>query len=259
MWSVLTPSRSQTASRLDPSSAEGKPSPSHSCQHLVGSAKRGRVVDDRAAAETGTRDQPDTLVVGCRGAAAAVEAAQAGPLGAVEVALRPVAARLEHDHVQSGRSENRGRDTAAGARADHADVALQLQLAVGLDRLEPWPRRVSVRSERPRVADRLPAAGKHVRERERGLPESLEAGPHQRDRAVAPAAQDGFAPRVREPRVAGKPRPQQELQPLPLTAREVVLHRIEHGVRDALLDRTRRERLADRVERAHSATLRRGS
>ena len=187
-------------------------------QHLVGSAKRGRVVDDRATAETGTCDQADALVVGRRGAAAAVEAAQADPLGAVEVPFRPVAARLEHDHVQSGRGEHCGRDTAAGARADDADVALERELAVRLDRLEPRPGRVSVRSERPGVADRLPATWKHVRERERGLPEGLEAGPHQRHGAVAPAAQDGFAPRLREPRVAGKPRPQQELQPLPLAA-----------------------------------------
>ena len=100
-------------------------------QHLAGSAKRGRVVDDRAAAETGTCDQPDALVVGRRGAAAAVEPAQAGPLGSVEVALRPVAARLEHDHVQSGRGEHCGRDTAAGTRPDDADVALELELRRG--------------------------------------------------------------------------------------------------------------------------------
>ena len=46
-------------------------------EHLGGRAKRSRVVDDRATAETGTRDQAYALVVGRRGAAAAIEPSQA--------------------------------------------------------------------------------------------------------------------------------------------------------------------------------------
>jgi hypothetical protein len=42
---------------------------------------------------------------------------------------------------------------------------------------------------------------------------------------------------------------------LPLARRQVVLDRVEHGVRHALLDRSGREGLADRVERAHRASL----
>ena len=201
-----------------PELGRGEAEPLPLLQHLVGSAKRGRVVDDRAAAEAGACDQPDALVVGRRSAAATVEAAQAGPLGAVEIAFRPVAARLEHDDVQSGRGEHCRRNAATGARTDHADVAVQLELAARLDRLEPRLGRVSARPERPGIADLLPAAGEHVRECERSLPESLEAGPHQRNGAVTPAAQDRLSPRLREPRVAGQPRPQKQQQPLPLAA-----------------------------------------
>ena len=254
---MLTPRRSQTASRLAPkSSPAGKPSSCHSARTSSGVRNDGRVVDDRAATEAGTRDQADALVVGRRRAAAAVEAPEAGPLGAVEVALRPVAARLEHDDVEPRRREHGRGDASARARADHADVALQLEPAADVERLEARRGRVVAHPERPRVADLLPAAGKHVRERERRLPQRLEAGAHQRDRAVAPGTQHGLAPSLREPREPGQPRAEEQLQPLPLRERQIVLERVEDRRRHALLDGSRGEGLADRVQRAHGATLR---
>ena len=169
------------------------------CPYLVRRPERRRVVDDRPTAQAGPGDQADPLVVRRRRPAAAVEAPEAGPLGAVEVAFRPVAARLEDDDVEPGGGEHGRRDTPAGARADHTDVALELEPPGAVQRLEARCRRVVARPERPRVADLLPPAGEHVRVRERRLPERLEAGAHQRDGAVAPPAQHGLPAGLREP------------------------------------------------------------
>ena len=111
-------------------------------EHVVGRAEGGRVVDDGSAAEARARDQRDALVVRRRRAASSVEPPQARPLGPVEVALRPVAARLEHDDVEAGPCEHGGRDATARAGSDHADVAVELEPAPGLDRLEPRRRRI---------------------------------------------------------------------------------------------------------------------
>ena len=225
-------------------------------EHVVGGAERGRVVDDRAAAEAGAGDQADALVVGRRSAAAAVEPPERGSLDAVEVPFRPVPALLEHDDVEARRGEHGRRDAAARSGADDADVALELELAARLNRLQPWRGRVLARSERAGIADLLPPAREHVREGERRLSQRLEARPHQRDGTVAPAAQHRLAPFARELRVAGKPGAQEEQQPLALPRRQVVLDRVEDGVGNALLDRAGREGLADRVERAHDRNLR---
>ena len=69
------------------------------------------------------------------------------------------------------------------------------------------------------------------------------------------SAQHRLTTRQRQPRVARQPRPEQQEQPLPLTRGQVVLDRVQDGVRNALLDGSGREGLADRVERAHASTL----
>ena len=224
-------------------------------EHVVRRAEGGRVVDDGAAAQARAGDQRDALVVRRGRAAAAVEPAQAGPLRTVEVAFGPVAAGLEHDHVEAGLGEHGGRDAASCPGADDADVAVELEPVPDLERLEPGSGCVSTDAGRPGIADLLPAAGQEVGERERRLPQRLEAGPEQRHRAVAPQPQHRFPPRLREAGVAGEPRPEQQEQPLPLAGGQIVVDRVEHGVRHALLDGSWRERLADRVERAHQAIL----
>ena len=60
---------------------------------------------------------------------------------------------------------------------------------------------------------------------------------------------------LRELRVAREPGAQQEQQSPAFPWRQVVLDRVENGLGDALLDRAGRKGLADRVERAHDATL----
>ena len=209
LWSVLTPRRSRTASRLAPKpSPAGKPTlPLRS--DVVGRPERRRVVDDRAAAEAGAGDQADALVVGRRRPATAVEAPEAGPLGAVEVALRPVAARLEHDDVQPRRREHGRGDAPARARADHTDVALQLQPGTDVERREARRGRVVARLRAVR-GSRSPPTGREACTRTRAPPSAApgnrcaSAAPGCRARRAArPRAEAGRAARTQAARCGG--------------------------------------------------------
>jgi hypothetical protein len=66
-----------------------------------------------------------------------VEAAVGVQLGKAEVAVLVVRARLQDDHVESGPREDGRSDTAAGARADHAHVALELRVAIDAEWSDP--------------------------------------------------------------------------------------------------------------------------
>ncbi len=70
-----------------------------------------------SAADAAAGDEPAVLGVGRRAAGPHVEAAQPGELGAVERALVPVAASLEHDHVGPGFAGGQGGGEGGGAAA----------------------------------------------------------------------------------------------------------------------------------------------
>src|ERR671914_1632959 len=123
--------------------------------HEVGRTEAPGVVDQGAATEARAGEQADALIVGRNPAAVQVEARVAGQLVAVEVLLAEVAPRLQHDHVEARRGEHAGRGAAAGAGADHADVAVELGVLADLDRLDPLRGRVRGRSERSRIPERL--------------------------------------------------------------------------------------------------------
>ena len=74
--------------------------------------------------------------------AVSVHAREALELAAVEVGVVVVAARLEHDHVEARRGQHGRRRAAAGARADDADVAVELGVALTSSGVERLGRRV---------------------------------------------------------------------------------------------------------------------
>jgi hypothetical protein len=97
--------------------------------HVVRGPEAPGVVHGGAAAEAGAGQQADALVVGGHPATVQVEARVPRELRAVEVLLAVVAAPLEHHHVEPGGGQHPRRGASAGARADDADVALELRVA----------------------------------------------------------------------------------------------------------------------------------
>ena len=93
--------------------------------HAVRGAERVGVVHERGAAQA-LRGQQAHAAVGARHAAAVeVEPVEARQLGAVEVLLGEVAARLHHQHVEARLREHGRGGTAARARAHHHHVAVE--------------------------------------------------------------------------------------------------------------------------------------
>ena len=139
--------------------------------HRGGRAQAVGPVDRRPAAQRGRGEQVDVEVGGRRRAAAPEQLLERGQLEAAEVGLVVVAARLEHDDVVPGLGQHAGDQTAAGAGADDAHVALDVARR-GERRERFIPARGHLR--RPGVAERLPRRveprpriGRRIGERER--------------------------------------------------------------------------------------------
>ena len=206
--SLLTDSRSQTASRLSSKSGPAQsssPKPIHPVlAHVVGRPEAPGVVHDGAAAEARAGEQADALVAGGDPAAAEVQVRVAGELGPVEVLLGEVSARLDHDNVEPGRGEHTRGGAAAGAGADHDDIALELCVLGDLQGLDRLGRRVRRRAERPGVAERLidrvravAGPGKGVVTDQGALAQSLEGGALLDRLGVGPREQRLLAVRLR--------------------------------------------------------------
>jgi hypothetical protein len=167
--------------------------------HVLGSAERGRVVDDRAATEARTGDQADALVVR-RGGSSHVEAGERPVLAAVEVLVVIVVARFEHDHVETCPSQHASGGAATGARADDHDVAAQLAVAQHRGQGQRLRRRAHQLPKWAVVADRVPggiatavAPGDDVVEEQRGLAQRLEDRPALRQAGVGPGPKHALA------------------------------------------------------------------
>ena len=70
-------------------------------------------------------------------------------LGAVEILIVVVVARLEHDDVEARGGQASSGRPAAGARSDDAHVALELEIAGHRERLDRLRRRVLGGADRP--------------------------------------------------------------------------------------------------------------
>src|SRR5215208_3469802 len=218
---------------------------------LVRGPKRRREVHDRAAPEARAGEDPDSLVVRRGRAAPVVEAAQAVQFRSVEVGVLEVAADLEHDHVEAGLGEHGRRYAAARARSDDADVAVERRVTRDRQGSEPRLRRPEA-TQRAGIADALPGRrpGQGVRDRQQALAKRLEAGPPQRDPAVAPREESALPPVSAAAREAGRgERRQQRTEPAALGGGEHGDERLQERLRDAGLYRAREQCLGDGVER----------
>src|SRR4029453_15317063 len=109
--------------------------------YLVGSPKRRRVVHDRPPAQTGAGENPDRVVA--RGSGGVTEIAPVAPeLGAVEVQIVGVAARLEYDDIQPCGGQHSGGRPAPCSRSDDADIAIELEINGDRERLDGLRRRM---------------------------------------------------------------------------------------------------------------------
>jgi hypothetical protein len=178
-----------------------------------------------------------------------------------------VAAGLEHDHVEAGLGEHGRRHAAARARPDDADVAVERRVTRDPQGSEPGLPRAEA-AEGAGIADPLPGGRprQRVRDRQQPLAERLEAGPPQRDPAVAPREESALPPVNTATREAGRgERRQQRSQPAPLGDGEHCNERLQEGVGDSDLHRAGEQRLGDGVERPplgvaeHEAQSRRDS
>ena len=191
---------------------------------VLGRAEAERVVDERRAAKTLGCEQADAPVGGRHAAAVDVEAVEAGQLGAVEVALAEVTARLDDHDVEPLLREHGGSRAAARARADHDDVAVERRVLGHGKRLDRSRRRVGRRPERTGIADRVPdriavsvAAVHAVVGEQHALAQGLEGGAPLDQAAVGPGEQDrlplGLRERAEAPRAGPGDRPEQARVP----------------------------------------------
>ena len=204
---ALTPIRSQTASRLlrrSPRREAGDAvAPRPLRAHVVGRAERGRVVDDRAAAEARCRR------AGRRSGRRSPRRRRSGTGARSRDSSAPskssslvVAAGLEHDHVEPGLRRARPRPCRRRRPSRRRTTS---QSSVGVARRRRAAsivlrRRVLGRPERARVADRVPdrvavavRAGQAVVDEQRALAQRLEGGAPLGQAAVAPGQQHALA------------------------------------------------------------------
>src|SRR5207302_5254183 len=114
---------------------------------------------------------------------------------------------------------------AAGTRADDADVAVEVRCRRGLDATRSRSRG---RPERARIPDPLLHIGMRVEGEERAFPKTVKRGPPHCEPAVAPRAEDGFAPRSRQTCEPPKREQRQQQPQVSLFDRRTQTRKVEH-------------------------------